>query len=257
MIKAKVLGSGDSAGIPALGCQCLTCKSLGVRKLRPSIAVFTGQNWFTIDCGPDFKEQTLTYDFSNFVGVCFTHAHLDHILGVPELRDVARKQNRRLTVYLTKETHEMLLKRFPDRISLNSLNDDVEKLACVLINPFEDFIVGSVTITPVLLRHGAQKTTGFRIGDFAYCTDANFIPEETLDRLVNLKNLILDGGWNKNSKDHFGIKDAVLVGEKLRVKNLYLTHIGHEFDFESFARIAPSWVSILEDNQEIEIDLAR
>ncbi len=64
-----------------------------------------------------------------------------------------------------------------------------ELLATPIDGPFD--LLGR-TWEPITLPHGKMRTLGFRIGDFAYCTDCNAVPAEAREKLRGLDVLIID-----------------------------------------------------------------
>ena len=47
-------------------------------------------------------------------------------------------------------------------------------------------------IIPVRVFHYRLPVYGFRIGNFAYITDANYIPEESKEKLFGVKYLVIN-----------------------------------------------------------------
>ena len=88
---------------------------------------------------------------------------------------------------------------------------------------------------------------GFRIANVAYCTDVNFIPEESWPLLENLRILVLDALRPRPHMAHFGLDEALDVIARLRPEKAYLTHMGHELDYETTNRQLPSGVELAYD----------
>src|SRR5439155_25967699 len=55
--------------------------------------------------------------------------------------------------------------------------------------PFE--VLGQ-QVVPIPLEHASMTVLGFRMGNVAYCTDVNFIPERSWPLLAGLEVLVLD-----------------------------------------------------------------
>src|SRR5258705_12007979 len=61
------------------------------------------------------------------------------------------------------------------------------------------------------MHHGKRfDVLGFRFGNVAYCTDANSIPPESMERLAGLDVLILDALRPRGHVTHFSLEEAVV-----------------------------------------------
>ncbi len=86
-------------------------------------------------------------------------------------------------------------------------------------------------IIPIAVNHGDNPILGFRIGDFAYVTDAKTVPEEEMWKLEGLKVLILNSLRAKEHFAHMSFDEAVAFIDKVRPEEAYLTHFNHEAGF--------------------------
>jgi phosphoribosyl 1,2-cyclic phosphate phosphodiesterase len=59
---------------------------------------------------------------------------------------------------------------------------------------------------------------GFRFGNVAYCTDTNFIPDESWKQLEGLDTLVLDCLRITKHPTHFCMEEALAVVERLKPK---------------------------------------
>jgi len=92
---------------------------------------------------------------------------------------------------------------------------------------------------------------GYRIGNFAYCTDANHIPEASMELLDGLDTLILDGLRWEPHPTHFTVGESLQIVEKLQPRITYLTHIAHQLQHEKTESQLPSNVRLAYDDLEI------
>ncbi len=262
--KVRVLGCGDSLGVPRLGCYCNVCSS-GLdknRRTRSSVAIFFDSGWFIIDATPDLKNQLLPLkvDYNKFLGVLFSHPHADHILGIEDLRSISLSLRKELSIYASHETLIEIYSRFFYRVSyirkkVNAL--PWENLNSIRINYGEVFTLDGVNIVPFFAYHGDIKVTGFRIHDFAYLPDCKILPDESRILLKNVQTLILGALWSKNKAEimnpkHLTVEEAVELGEELKVERLYLTHLSHKVDYYEDMKMLPNWVEFCYDGLEIE-----
>ena len=90
----------------------------------------------------------------------------------------------------------------------------------------ESFEIEGVSITPIPLMHGNIGILGYRIGNFAYCTDASHIPDESLDLLRGVDVLVLNALRYSEHPTHFNIEQALGIVETLQPKkNVFYSYI--------------------------------
>jgi phosphoribosyl 1,2-cyclic phosphate phosphodiesterase len=113
--------------------------------------------------------------------------------------------------------------------------------------------VGGIAFTPIALEHGSEKVAGYRVGNFAYLTDCHLIPEAAFSRLQNLEVLILDCLRMSKHDTHLDFDQAMQYALRIGAKNTVFTHMGHDFDYESFSSTLPKGFSLAYDGRAIEI----
>lgn len=229
-MKITILGTGASSGIPTISCQCATCKSSDWRdkRLRCSVLIETAETTLVIDTSPDFRQQALRNYMTKLDAVLYTHHHFDHIGGFDDIRAFNYKQRKPIPLYLTEKTLKELRRTFiyafetPEQIGGG--------VPQVEINTIEDkpFKIKDLTITPLPLKHGKLDVLGFRVGAFAYCTDANYIPEKTLDLMRDLDWLVLDALRFEPHSTHFCLDEAIEVARGIAPSKTYFTHMAHQ-----------------------------
>ena len=93
----------------------------------------------------------------------------------------------------------------------------------------------------------------FRVGDFAYITDANFIPEESYELLKGIKTLVINALRKEDHISHFTLDQAIEIANKLGVEKCYLTHISHLMGKHALvSQELPSNVFIAYDGLQID-----
>ena len=97
----------------------------------------------------------------------------------------------------------------------------------------EAFVVHGVDFIPIQLMHHKLPVFGFRIGDFAYCTDVNYIAPEEKEKLKGLDVLILTALRKQKHISHFSLSEALELIDELKPKRAYLTHISHYLGMHS------------------------
>src|SRR5439155_10454377 len=106
----------------------------------------------------------------------------------------------------------------------------------------EPFQVLGQRVTPIPLIHDQYDVFGFRIGDVAYCTDVNRIPEPSWPLLDGLQVLVLDALRYKPHPAHLSLNEAVEIIERVKPRRAYLTHMSHDLDHETVNRQLPPGV---------------
>lgn len=233
-IKVTILGSGTSKGVPEVGCFCPVCRSEAPedKRLRCSALVETRGLKLLIDVSPDFRRQALDTEITYLDAALITHTHYDHVGGFDDLRPFCA--GGKFPVYLRREVNEDLHRRL-DYCFKDSLYPGVPSFEMHEIDD-APFLIKGVKVIPISVLHGKLPIVGYRIGNFAYVTDAKTIPEEEKEKLRNLDVLVLNGLRFKEHFAHFTVEEALKIIEELKPRRAYLTHFCHEIglhaDFE-------------------------
>jgi phosphoribosyl 1,2-cyclic phosphate phosphodiesterase len=99
-----------------------------------------------------------------------------------------------------------------------------------------------------------MEVLGFRIGDFAYITDTNYIPPSTLLYLLDCKVIVLNALRKEPHVSHYNLEQAIRVLEFLHPEKAYLTHISHLMGFHTeVEKILPDFIHLAYDGLKLEI----
>jgi phosphoribosyl 1,2-cyclic phosphate phosphodiesterase len=227
-LKITFLGTGTSQGVPVIGCGCNACSSADERdkRLRSSVLIEQEELCLVIDTGPDFRQQMLRSGVSRLNAVLFTHGHRDHISGLDDIRAFNYLQKSPMDVYAEERVVRALYSGFP-YIFAEKKYPGVPQVRMHTITS-EPFIVGDLQVIPILMMHYRLPVFGFRLGDFAYLTDANYISEKDKEKLFGVKYLVINALRKEPHISHFTLSEAIsLIGE-LSPRQAYLTHISHQ-----------------------------
>lgn len=253
-IKFTILGSGTSSGVPTIGCDCPTCTSKDPKdnRLRCSLLIETPISTIVIDTSPDFRQQMLRSKVKNLDAVVFTHHHFDHIGGFDDIRAFNFHSQKPMPIYLTSKTLIELEKRF-EYIFKGSeqIGGGLPSISINLIENNRHFSIGDIFIEPILLYHGRLETLGFRIGSFAFCTDTNNIPSDSLEKLTGLDILVLDALRHTAHSTHFNIEQALSNVNILKPNKTFLIHMTHDILNSIDEKKLPRNVFFSYDGQEI------
>lgn len=221
-----VLGSGTSKGVPEVGCDCDVCRSDDPRdkRLRASVLVRVKGLTLLIDPSPDFREQALRIGLDHIDAVLITHSHYDHVGGIDDLRPFCGEGD--VPMYVREDVDRDLRKRL-DYCFREHLYPGVPKFDMHVIGK-ESFYIDGVKIEPVEVMHGPKAILGYRIGKFAYVTDAKEIPASEMRKLYGLDVLILNALRYRDHFSHLSVREALDVVEELEPKHVWFTHFNHE-----------------------------
>ncbi len=254
-MRITFLGTGTSQGVPVIGCECAVCISEDPRdnRLRTSAMVDVDGKTIVIDTGPDFRQQMLRARPYDIDAVIFTHEHKDHIAGLDDIRPFNYKHNKALDIYATYRVQEALKREFHYVFSEHTY-PGIPEVKMHDIDPERPFLVQGIEIIPILVYHYKMPVLGFRIGNFAYITDANHIPEQALAQLRGLDALVVNALRRQVHISHFNLDQAVELALQIKPKNTYFTHISHLMGLhEVVSQELPDKVFLAYDMLSIEI----
>lgn len=227
-MKVTFLGTGTSQGVPVIGCTCEVCRSLDYRdkRLRSSVHVEVDGTSIVIDTGPDFRQQMLREGINRLDGVVFTHGHRDHLAGLDDVRAYNFLQESDMPLYATSMVLEQIKTEFYYAFEQHKY-PGIPQLQLNTIDSAR-FQVKNVDVTPLPVMHMRLPVLGFRIGNFSYITDANMIPDNTMELLKGTEVLVLNALQREKHISHFNLEEALVMAGKIGAPKTYFTHISHK-----------------------------
>jgi phosphoribosyl 1,2-cyclic phosphate phosphodiesterase len=249
-----ILGSGTSTGVPVLGCRCLVCRSeaAGNRRTRCSALLRWSGRSVLVDTATDFRQQALREGLERVDAVLFSHTHADHVHGIDDLRtftfggeaipvfgsaESLATIQRAFAYIFTDETEP----GFRPRLTLNAVTGP--------------FLLFDRIVTPVPLQHGSGKALGYRVGNLAYLTDCNAIPDSSLALLAGVELLVIDALRFTAHASHYHVAEAIAVAGRIGARRTLLTHLSHEVDYQRHAAGLPAGVEFAYDGLTITLPL--
>jgi len=236
-VSITILGAGTSHGIPMIGCDCPVCTSNDPRDRRTRASVLFSFNNYNllIDTSPELRMQCVACGVNRVDAIAYTHYHADHIVGLDDVRRFNSLQSESITLYGDAKTIERIRRMFPYAFAQDPDYPSAKpELTTVAIDG--PLSLGGREIIPIPLMHGPTPVLGYRVGDIAYCTDCNFVPDESRDLLRDLNVLILDACRLRPHATHFNLEQGVAEARRIGARQTYFTHIAHEIkhaDIES------------------------
>lgn len=275
------MGTGTSAGIPAIGCECAVCASPDPKdnRLRTSAAFefidMSGKpRTILLDSGPDLRQQALRYRLRRCDAILFTHNHVDHVFGLDEVRRFNVVQDAPIDVYAEAHTMDHLRAVYKHIFERHkNVNDSfVANLISHTIDADRRLDLFGMHVTPIRLLHGRLPILGYRIEPgkelraamlarggagsapfpLAYCTDVSGIPPESWGRLKGLKTLVLDALRHRKHPTHFTLDEAVRVADQVGAERTYFVHMAHDLGHEATNDGLPDGIELAWDGLVLE-----
>jgi phosphoribosyl 1,2-cyclic phosphate phosphodiesterase len=196
------------------------------KRLRSSVHIQLDNQSLVIDTGPDFRQQMLREDIKRLDAVIFTHSHKDHTAGLDDVRAYNFLQGIDMPVYAQAYVLKQLTTEYA--YAFEPLKyPGIPRLNLIPIEG-EDFQIAKTSIIPLPVKHLNMPVLGFRIGDFSYITDANAIPEATLEKLKGTKVMVLNALQQEKHISHFNLGEAIAMAQKIGSEKTFFTHLSHK-----------------------------
>src|SRR5688500_12678641 len=169
-IELLFLGTGTSAGVPMIGCDCATCTSTDPRDNRTRCSVVISyptipqnstsagaegaQTRVLVDTTPELRIQAVANRLRRIDALVFTHAHADHVMRLDDVRRFNSIKGGPLDLWADERTGQVLATLFAYAFREP---DPESALYRPHLNPRTisgPFDIGGRTWTPIPLIHG-------------------------------------------------------------------------------------------------------
>jgi len=254
-MKITFLGTGTSQGVPMIGCECEVCRSTDPKdkRLRTSILISNDDKNVVVDTGPDFRQQMLRENVKTLEAVVFTHEHKDHIAGMDDIRAYNYLQRRDMDLYATPNVQEALKRDFFYAFN-HSTYPGVPKAVLHTIEHGKLFNLAGLNFLPFEVMHFKLPVTAFRIGDFSYITDANFISEESKKLIRGSKVIVLNALRKEAHVSHYTLDEAVDLINELAPEQGYFVHMSHQIGkHEEVNQTLPENIRLAYDGLKLDL----
>jgi phosphoribosyl 1,2-cyclic phosphate phosphodiesterase len=223
------------------------------KRLRVSAWIQWDTYSYVIDCGPDFRQQMLASGCTKIDGILYTHEHSDHTAGLDDIRPFFFRQGN-IPIYAHKRVLQSLEKRFDYVFETVDKYPGAPSVTVNEVVAGKPFALGNKTAEPLSVLHGSLEIFGYRLGDFAYITDAKVITEEERAKIRGIKVLVVSALRQEPHDSHFNLQEALDFIKDINPGRAYLTHISHLMGFHAEVQnILPDSVFLAYDNLQINI----
>jgi len=254
LLDITILGSGTSTGVPLIGCNCEVCTSTNAKnkRLRTSIKISSPTTTVVIDTTPDFRYQMLRTHTTKIDAVVFTHPHRDHYAGLDDIRPFNYFSQKSMAIYANEITQVAIKRDFYYAFEKDK-EDGLPEMILHTINK-DAFTIGDIPFIPIHVMHRDMPVLGFRIGDFTYITDANFIPETEMEKIKGSKVFILNALRKQTHPTHYNLEQALEVAAALDIPTIYFTHFSHQIGLHDEVEASlPKGIHLAYDGMQFSI----
>jgi len=254
-VKITFLGTGTSQGVPVIACECETCLSEDPRdkRLRTSVLIETGETTLVIDAGPDFRQQMLREKVRKLDAIILTHEHKDHIAGMDDVRAFNYKSQDAIDIFAEERVQKAVKKEY-SYVFAEYQYPGIPKMRLNQITDYS-FKINGISLIPLRVFHYRLPVYGFRMGNFAYITDANYVPEETKEKLFGIKYLVINALRKEKHISHFSLREAIDLIHEISPRKAFITHISHQMGcYEEVSSILPTGIMLAYDGFKFVCD---
>jgi phosphoribosyl 1,2-cyclic phosphate phosphodiesterase len=224
-------------GVPRVYCSCTTCEEArtgGInRRWRSSIRLETESDGKScelfIDCGPDWLQQMELLHKKELDHILITHAHYDHIAGLPQWADACRWNNKIGHLYAPQEVLITIQRTFSwlhQHLSFHPID--------------EGFQFGEWSIETWKVNHGKNGFSfAYRFSrdqrHWVYCPDSINLQGEQKSKLFDLDLLILGTSYYHETfefetRSVYDMVEGLQLIAETKPKQVFFTHMSHDID---------------------------
>ena len=252
-MKARILGSGTSSGVPRLGNDWGACDPAEPRnrRTRASLLVEHEGVRVLVDTSPDMREQLLAGDVATVDAIIWTHDHADHLHGIDDVRQIYHAIGHPVRGMARAGTLDVIRQRFayafvgrdgyPATIAAEVLPDMVR--------------IGGLTIRTADQPHGSITSTGLRFEAdgkaIGYATDFHAMTASMRSLYTGLDAWIVDALRHAPHPTHPTVAAVLGWVAELTPARTALIHMDHSMDYRTEAALLPEGVEPGYDGLEL------
>ena len=184
--------------------------------------------------------------------VLMTHEHKDHTAGLDDVRAYNFRQDMDMPVYGRKPVLEQIEREFSYIFASNKYPGTPRVKLHEITN--ESFDLTGTKILPIDVLHYKLPVFGFRIKDFTYITDVNYISDKEKQKIKGSKVVVLSALQKNDHLSHFNLEQAIDVVKELEIPIAYFIHMGHRMGLHSeVEKELPEGMHLAYDGLKLEL----
>lgn len=255
-MKAILLGTGTSGGVPRIGNDWGACDPDNPRnrRTRVSIIVEQGGQRILVDTSPDLRHQLLAQDIGALDAVIWTHDHADHTHGIDDLRALYHRTRKPLPGYGKGYTLQSLTTRFDYVFD----GGDGYPATVAAVPLGESQAVCGMKVRTVDQPHGPVLSTGLRFDhrdhSIVYATDFSQVTDAMVALYTGCDLLITDCLRQEKHPTHASLEMALDLADRCGARHTVLTHMDKSLDYASLCQELPDGVEPGYDGLVIDLN---
>ena len=140
----------------------------------------------------------------------FTHEHKDHVAGLDDIRAFNYVMQQKIPLYATTHVQNHLKQEFAYVFSGFNYPGIPEVTLHTIHSEFP-FELAGLKFIPIEVLHYKLPVLGFRIGDFTYITDANYISDEEKEKIKGSRIIVINALRKEKHISHFTMDEAIAL----------------------------------------------
>lgn len=255
-MRATILGSGTSSGVPRIGRDWGACDPAEPRnrRTRASILIEHDGTRILVDTSPDMREQLLAADVATVDAIIWTHDHADHCHGIDDVRQLFHAAGKPIRGLARPATLKVIEDRFgyafrgrsgyPSTIAGEELPDRLT--------------ICGIEIEVVDQPHGRISSAGLRFTShggrsIGYATDFHELTDGMAALYQTLDVWIVDALRHAPHPSHPTVAQVLGWIERLRPRRSALVHMDHSMDYASLRATLPPGVEPGYDGMMLDV----
>ena len=102
--------------------------------------------------------------------------------------------------------------------------------------------------------HYKLPVFGFRIKDFTYITDANYISDQEIEKIKGSKVLVINALQKEEHISHFTLSQAIELSERISARQTYFIHMSHNLGkHREVEKELPEGIELAYDGLKVEL----